>query len=129
MASLAMSVRKLDHPNARIVGGKGASEMFGDDTEGIKQKLNKETWLRSVLLRCIPDSFPIAPQPTERFRKNHAAMLAVVAANATNESMVVASEAESFFHFKIGQPPISKLIVEILLAILQQGSDRFRLRL
>src|SRR5262249_1555420 len=75
----------------------------------------------------LPDL--VAPQPAQRLRQDGAAVLAVVAAVAHHELVVVLHELQRRGHLLVRQRPVAVQVVEVVLAVLEEDADRLLLRL
>ena len=51
-------------------------------------------------------------------------MIAVVASHARHELVVVLGESQGLVHLQIREPPVAVSVVQVLLAVLQEHSDR-----
>lgn len=50
-------------------------------------------------------------------------MFAIVTAGSAHEFVIVVPEVEGLLHLKVCEPPVTVLVVEILIAVLQEDSD------
>src|SRR5207249_789497 len=81
-------------------------------------------------LSCIPLWSSIGPpEPAERIGQDSAAMSVAVKAVAEDEVAVVSLIAQRRRHAQIGERPVAMLVVQVVLAVLQEDADRLVRRL
>src|SRR5690606_33083786 len=69
----------------------------------------------------------ISPQPTHRVGEQCRRMPTIVTALSPDVLYVVAGEHERSLHRLVGDPPISAINVQVVLAVLHEDADRLRL--
>ncbi len=131
----AQGIEPASHLAALVVVGQSSIAPSGTDYHGCPGRLirrRKRTGQRwpvcgFMAYRCggalRPEQF-LRPQPAQRFGQNGAGVLAVVAAIAVDELVIVLGELQGRGHLLVGQGPITGWIIQIAGAILEKDTDR-----